>query len=201
MGNTVIQTRNDTASNWSTNNPTLALGEIGLETDTMRMKVGDGNTAWNSLGYYGVGASFKYGLYTLSADQTSNLAVGNHVEFDTCQGSLGGVSTGSGQAKGIITLPAGKTYKITGAAELVFSSGDFARLKIYNRTSSAYIGQEAICFAVNRNTSCSTQPTFMAIITTSANTDIDLRINSVTGTITTVSYEFNYLLIEEYGGY
>ena len=46
-----IQLRRDTASNWSTNNPVLAEGEIGIEIDTTLMKVGDGTTAWNDLPY------------------------------------------------------------------------------------------------------------------------------------------------------
>lgn len=49
-----IQFRRDTAANWTSNNPTLAIGELGLETDTSQIKVGDGTTAWNSLGYGGV---------------------------------------------------------------------------------------------------------------------------------------------------
>ena len=46
-----IQLRHDTATNWSTENPTLLAGEIGLETDTRKIKMGDGSTAWNSLSY------------------------------------------------------------------------------------------------------------------------------------------------------
>lgn len=49
-----IQFRRDTAANWTSNNPTLALGELGLETDTSQIKVGTGSTAWNSLAYGGV---------------------------------------------------------------------------------------------------------------------------------------------------
>ena len=47
-----IKIRNGTASQWSSSNPTLAEGEVGLETDTRRFKVGDGSTAWNSLLYW-----------------------------------------------------------------------------------------------------------------------------------------------------
>lgn len=48
---TTIQLRRDTASNWSTVNPILASGEVGIETDTRKQKFGDGSTAWNSLSY------------------------------------------------------------------------------------------------------------------------------------------------------
>ena len=46
-----IQLRRDTAANWASTNPTLTQGEPGLETDTGRVKYGNGSTAWNSLGY------------------------------------------------------------------------------------------------------------------------------------------------------
>lgn len=53
-----LQNRRDTAANWTSNNPTLAAGEIGLETDTAKYKMGDGATAWNSLAYaYTAGAA------------------------------------------------------------------------------------------------------------------------------------------------
>jgi len=49
--------RRDTAANWTTANPTLLAGEIGLESDTGYWKVGDGSTAWTSLAYVsGLGA-------------------------------------------------------------------------------------------------------------------------------------------------
>lgn len=43
--------RRDTAANFTSANPTLALGEIAYETDTRNIKVGDGATAWTALGY------------------------------------------------------------------------------------------------------------------------------------------------------
>lgn len=55
-----------------------------------------------------------YALISLSANQTTNLAVNNHVEFDsiTQVGDLISLSTGAGQADGIITLSAGWYYQI-----------------------------------------------------------------------------------------
>jgi hypothetical protein len=49
--NVSIRLRRDTAANWTGTNPVLALGEAGVETNTRLMKVGDGATAWASLGY------------------------------------------------------------------------------------------------------------------------------------------------------
>lgn len=50
-----IQLRRGTAALWTSTNPTLAQGEIGLEYDTGLFKIGDGATAWTSLGYGGPG--------------------------------------------------------------------------------------------------------------------------------------------------
>lgn len=47
----IIRVRRDTATNWTSSNPTLAAGELGLETDTSKIKAGDGTTAWTSLAY------------------------------------------------------------------------------------------------------------------------------------------------------
>lgn len=44
--------RNDTANNWTTNNPVLLKGEIGLETNTGKYKIGDGTSNWQALQYY-----------------------------------------------------------------------------------------------------------------------------------------------------
>jgi hypothetical protein len=51
MSTVRIQVRRGTATDWSGVNPILAAGELGVETDTRKIKVGDGSTAWNSLSY------------------------------------------------------------------------------------------------------------------------------------------------------
>lgn len=46
-----IQMRRGTATEWTLANPTLAQGEIGVEYDTGKFKIGNGSTAWNTLAY------------------------------------------------------------------------------------------------------------------------------------------------------
>lgn len=46
-----IKMRRGTSTQWSTANPVLSQGEIGYETDTELMKIGDGVTTWNLLPY------------------------------------------------------------------------------------------------------------------------------------------------------
>jgi hypothetical protein len=48
-----IQIRRDTSTNWTSANPILAQGEMGLETNTNKVKIGDGSSVWNSLSYFG----------------------------------------------------------------------------------------------------------------------------------------------------
>lgn len=50
---TQIQVRRGTAAEWTSTNPTLAAGEFGFETDTLKLKCGNGSTVWNSLAYTG----------------------------------------------------------------------------------------------------------------------------------------------------
>ena len=46
-----IQLRRDKATSWTSTNPTLAEGEFGMETDTGKIKIGDGTNNWTSLNY------------------------------------------------------------------------------------------------------------------------------------------------------
>jgi Major tropism determinant N-terminal domain len=49
---TRIQIRRGTSEEWVSANPILAEGEIALELDTNRIKIGTGTTSWNGLQYY-----------------------------------------------------------------------------------------------------------------------------------------------------
>lgn len=62
---TKLQVRRDTAANWTSTNPTLASGEIGFETDTLKFKIGNGSTAWNSLAYQNASTSAQNYAQTL----------------------------------------------------------------------------------------------------------------------------------------
>lgn len=46
-----IQFRRDTAARWKEINPILLEGELGLESDTLNAKIGDGVHAWKELDY------------------------------------------------------------------------------------------------------------------------------------------------------
>jgi hypothetical protein len=93
----IIQIRRDTASNWTSANPTLAQGEMGYETDTDKVKIGDGSTAWTSLGYV-----INTGSYLTSSDIGSTVQgysavlAGTTASFTTAdETKLDGIETGA----------------------------------------------------------------------------------------------------------
>lgn len=95
-----IQIRRDTAANWTAGNPTPLSGQPCWETDTNKLKIGDGATAWSSLPYFP-----DVQTYSVSSTATS------YTETATSGEKIVKV-TASGQT---ITLPtaAGNTAKFT----------------------------------------------------------------------------------------
>jgi hypothetical protein len=47
-----IQLRRDTAANWTSSNPILRAGEVGIETDTRKLKIGNGTSTWTQITDY-----------------------------------------------------------------------------------------------------------------------------------------------------
>lgn len=59
-----IQLRGDIAANWTAVDPVPFAREMCLETDTGKIKVGDGITAWSALGYWNPGGGFASPMTT-----------------------------------------------------------------------------------------------------------------------------------------
>jgi hypothetical protein len=94
----IIKPRRDTAANWASVNPTLASGEIGLDTTTKQFKVGDGTTAWTSLPYVTVAPG--------STDTLTNKTITSPI--------LGGtVTTASGN---LVVAPATTVLEVQGGS-------------------------------------------------------------------------------------
>ena len=76
--NTRIQLKHGLAAKWTEKNPVLLAGEIGIETDTLKMKVGDGTTNWKALGYLGADANDILAIINENRDSctTVNVAEG-----------------------------------------------------------------------------------------------------------------------------
>ncbi len=89
--------RRDTAANFTSANPTLALGEIAYETDTRNIKVGDGATAWTALGYIN---PYRGGT---AAAPTSNTVIGSGAGAALQSGAEDNVLIGAGSGNNITT--------------------------------------------------------------------------------------------------
>ena len=71
-GNALLRLRRDTAAAWTATNPILGNGEPGLETDTRKIKFGDGATAWTGLTYLsGAASAYSYATTAISYTETT----------------------------------------------------------------------------------------------------------------------------------
>lgn len=68
---TTFQLRRGYEAVWQRNNPVLACGEPGFVIDRNRLKIGDGETAWNDLPYFG-GESIKIEEITETVENLTN---------------------------------------------------------------------------------------------------------------------------------
>jgi hypothetical protein len=109
----LIQIKRGTASSWTSANTVLAAGEVGFETDTKKLKVGDGTTAWTSLGYTvtdgdisgvtagtGLSGGGNSGAVTLAIDSTVATLTGTQTltnkTIDTASNTITGAATLTG---------------------------------------------------------------------------------------------------------
>ena len=97
---TLIKLRRDTSTNWTAADPVLALGEAGIETDTLTWKVGDGTTAWNDLPYMTSGGG-EAGLPLANGTSNFNIATVNGNATVT----VAGARTWTFDTTGNVTIP------------------------------------------------------------------------------------------------
>ena len=75
-----IRLKRGTSTQWQSANPLLDAGEMGLETNTGKIKIGDGSTYWNDLAY---GPAIS--VSDLTDAQISSLANGQILKYDSSQ--------------------------------------------------------------------------------------------------------------------
>lgn len=126
----------------------------------------------------------KYLTAELSANQTANLAVDDHVEFDTKSTDSGHItlSTGTGQANGIFTVPVG-TWFITAAISVTTFSADggLLSMRLRNDATDGVIdhGSPIIIRSLTSTSRNSNHPTQSWILDTASSIDVKLEIDSV----------------------
>lgn len=94
---TRIVSRNDTQANWESADPILLKGELGVEIDTNRIKVGDGVNPWKSLSYIGADASQLQNLIDASEDNFYTVVRNkDESDNDAITRALNGATAGKG---------------------------------------------------------------------------------------------------------
>ena len=143
-----IQIRRDTSTNWTVNNPILLEGELGYETNTSYMKIGDGTTPWNSLNYWsggltGGGLIVKENSITVqsptdvinfSSDFTVTSSSGNTAEVSI---SSGGVTANTINIfeDGVLGLTGATGFNFTGRPESVTYTGKTVNVNLLGNTT------------------------------------------------------------------
>lgn len=70
-----IQLRNATAAEWVEKDPVLLKGEMGIESDTAKTKIGDGTSKWSELKYSGVDEETIKGIINNNRDKVTALTL------------------------------------------------------------------------------------------------------------------------------
>jgi hypothetical protein len=108
---TRIKLRRDIAANWTENDPILAEGEPGLETDTRKLKYGNGTSTWTVLEYssggveVGIDGQITIGD-TTSTGNTNSIAIGTDagIEQQTATIAIGHEAGNSGQDRSAVAI-------------------------------------------------------------------------------------------------
>jgi hypothetical protein len=173
--NALQKQRRDTASNWTSNNTVLLAGEIGWETDTRKIKIGDGTTAWQSLDYLPipdvnrlltgnltVGGNFTVNGTTTTIDTTTLTVEDKNIEI----GKVSSPSDTTADGGGLTLLGStNKTFNWLDATDSwtsseniaipdnkKFTAGDSQDLQIYHNTNSYIDNSTGITFIRNTGT-------------------------------------------------
>ena len=125
-----IRLRRGTENQWKNTNPILANGELGIETDTGKFKIGDGTSGWNALFYQGVPSD----IIDISTVQKGGTVVGTSSENTAilpvgANGAILGVSTGDPTTVGWVT------YTLDSLSDAVVTSPTTGNLLRFNGTN------------------------------------------------------------------
>jgi hypothetical protein len=102
-----------TAAQWLARNPTLTVGEMGIETDTGLFKIGNGTSSWTSLVYQNT-ATGTTGATGSAGGATGATGSAGGATGATGSAGTGGVSLDNGCFLRTSTLPLGGDGEVTG---------------------------------------------------------------------------------------
>lgn len=136
---TAIQLRRGTAAQWTSANPVLSAGEQGWESDTNKVKIGNGSTAWASLPYAITGASGTVtsitagtGLSGGTITTTGTIAIDTSVTAD-----LSTAQTLTNKTLTTPTITQGQATPTFSANAYTLVAGDAGKLLLASNSSTA----------------------------------------------------------------
>lgn len=142
---TRIQLRRDTAANWASNNPTPFQGEPCYETDTGKLKIGDGSTAYNNLAYQG-GGSTPDNMVTTDTAQTITGLKNFQPASSASYGVKAGLTVGSLRI-GTDTSSSPKPVLSGEGIKIVNSSG--SQIAVFSNSESITLGNGSGTMSLN----------------------------------------------------
>lgn len=195
-----IQLRRGDAADWTSTNPILAEGEVGVEIDTLKLKVGNGTDNWNTLPYFGsAGTVTSVGALTLGTsgtDLSSTVANGTTTPVITLN-----VPTASATNRGVLSSADWTTFNnkgngtvtsVTGTSPVNSSGGATPAISLasgYGDTLNPYASKTANYVLASPDGS-SGVPTFRAIVAS----DIPTLNQNTTGTAANITATSNSTL-------
>jgi hypothetical protein len=166
-----IQLRRGTAAQWTSGDPTLAVGEMGVETDTGKIKVGDGSTAWTSLGY-----------------TTPNLSVSDIADITISSPSSGETLTWNGSAWVNTDLTSTITANIVDSAPATLDTLNEIAAALNDDANFATTVTNSLALKQDKVTGVSdTEIGYLDGVTSAIQTQLDARVSEVNGAVTTAA--------------
>ena len=190
----LMKQRYDTAANWTAQNTTLLAGEIGIESDTKKWKVGDGSTAWTSL-VYAIGGTYPIVnadiaaaaaiAYSKLATLTSgNIVLGSAANVATSTAVTGDVTISN---TGVTAIAAGVIVNadINASAAIVDTKLDTiaTALKVSNSATTAASANTASAIVARDASGNFTAGTITAALTGAASSNVLKAGDTMTGVL------------------
>ena len=166
---TQIKLRRDTSANFTSKNPVLGVGEPAYETDTKKLKIGDGTTAYTQLEYFSAGGGGSTdisatlplkivdGVISLEVDgQTIQIVDGKlHANLDELGNKVnsltGEVTDLSGRVTAVEADILTKENKITTTGALSLQEKIISNLTNMTETETQITPNKEQDFVVNQN--------------------------------------------------
>jgi hypothetical protein len=113
-----MQQRRGTATVWLANDPILAPGEIGIESDTNKFKIGDGINVWSELDYFSTSIDLsQYATHTEVTSAINALISSAPTALDTINELAAALGDDANYAATVTTALSNKQDKVPGVSD------------------------------------------------------------------------------------